>query len=187
MTFANAGPHEIGGRSLCVDLLMSLAVSSGITRLSVVPTLLGAAVVLIAPRHSDPALAGTTSLRPAHFAPAPGWQVKEGGAHACVGVSASRCLRVTSVASTTRFRDCLDCLPHRTSREIRLTAPRSFCSPGDGEKPPWPLDSLELIRPPILEAKCGAGDYVLHRLGCEHLAARCLRHHACGEVHGDAA
>jgi hypothetical protein len=40
--------------------------------------------------------------------------VKEGRAHACVGVSASRCSQVTSVASTTRFRDCLECLPHRT-------------------------------------------------------------------------
>jgi hypothetical protein len=31
-----------------------------------------------------------------------------------VGVSAGRCSQVTSTASTTRWRDCLECLPHRT-------------------------------------------------------------------------
>jgi hypothetical protein len=34
-------------------------------------------------------------------------------------VSASRCSTVTSTASTTRFRDCLACLPHRTVAAMR--------------------------------------------------------------------
>ena len=34
--------------------------------------------------------------------------------HACPGVPASRCSQVRSVASTTRWRDCVECLPHRT-------------------------------------------------------------------------
>jgi hypothetical protein len=85
-----------------------------ITRLLVIPALVLASVVLFAPRHVRAAHAGAAGLVPAHFAPASGWQVREGRAHACVGVPASRCSEVTSVASTTRFRDCLECLPHRT-------------------------------------------------------------------------
>jgi hypothetical protein len=53
-------------------------------------------------------------LAPARFAPAPGWHVRHRTLHACVGVSAARCSQVTSAASTTRWRDCLECLPHKT-------------------------------------------------------------------------
>jgi hypothetical protein len=59
------------------------------------------------------------SAAPAHFAPAPGWTVREGRAHACPGVPASRCVQATSVASTVRLRDCLECLPHRTVAAMR--------------------------------------------------------------------
>jgi hypothetical protein len=86
----------------------------GITRLLVISTLVLASVALITAHHLRAAHAGAASLVPAHFAPALGWQVREGRAHACVGVPASRCSRVTSTASTTRFRDCLECLPHGT-------------------------------------------------------------------------
>ena len=55
-----------------------------------------------------------SGLAPVRFAPAAGWHVREGAVHACPGVPASRCSQVASVASTTRWRDCLDCLPHRT-------------------------------------------------------------------------
>jgi len=54
-------------------------------------------------------------LVPAHFAPSPGWHVREGSVHACPGVSARRCSQVTTVASSTRLRDCVECLPHRTT------------------------------------------------------------------------
>jgi hypothetical protein len=41
--------------------------------------LLLACVVPIAPRLPGPTLAGVTSLQPAHFAAAAGWQVREAG------------------------------------------------------------------------------------------------------------
>jgi hypothetical protein len=53
-------------------------------------------------------------LAPAHFAPAAGWHTRVGKPHACPGVPASRCVQVFSVASTTPWRDCVECLPHRT-------------------------------------------------------------------------
>jgi hypothetical protein len=53
-------------------------------------------------------------LTPAHFAPAAGWHTRVGKVHACPGVPASRCVQVFSVASTTRWRDCVGCLPHKT-------------------------------------------------------------------------
>jgi hypothetical protein len=91
-----------------------LAVSLSITRLRVILACVLLSGALTAPRHLRAAPAGAVSLAPAHFAPAAGWQQREGRVHACVGVSASRCLQVTSIASTTRFRDCLECLPHHT-------------------------------------------------------------------------
>jgi hypothetical protein len=46
--------------------------------------------------------------------PANGWDVRRNRVHACPGVLASRCSQVTSLASTTRWRDCVECLPHKT-------------------------------------------------------------------------
>jgi hypothetical protein len=54
------------------------------------------------------------ALTPAHFIPAPGWYVRTGKVRACPGVPSSRCIQATSVASTLRLRDCVECLPHRT-------------------------------------------------------------------------
>jgi hypothetical protein len=51
---------------------------------------------------------------PVQFAFAIGWRLRTGKVHACPGVRASRCSQVTSLASTTRWRDCVECLPHRT-------------------------------------------------------------------------
>jgi hypothetical protein len=59
-------------------------------------------------------LAAVSSLSAAHFVPAPAWHTRVGKVHACPGVPASRCVQVFSVASTTRWRDCVGCLPHRT-------------------------------------------------------------------------
>ena len=58
--------------------------------------------------------AATSALTPIQFAAKPGWFVGVGNAHACPGVSATKCTRVTSWASTVRWRDCVDCLPHNT-------------------------------------------------------------------------
>lgn len=76
-------------------------------------------VVLVLLGGATRSPAAITALAPARFAPAAGWQVRVGKPHACVGVSASRCSQVTTVASTTRFRDCLECLPHRTVAAMR--------------------------------------------------------------------
>jgi hypothetical protein len=53
-------------------------------------------------------------LAPLRFTPAPGWYLRHGTVHACPGTSAARCSQVTSSAATIRWRDCLECLPHRT-------------------------------------------------------------------------
>ena len=89
----------------------------GISGLMVLALLGGAATLAAASEDSKvahPAPTASARLAPARFAPAAGWQVRMGRAHACVGVSASRCSQATTVASTTRFRDCLECLPHCT-------------------------------------------------------------------------
>jgi len=54
------------------------------------------------------------ALAPARFAPGPGWHVGAARAHACVGVSAARCTQAESWAATVPWRDCPECLPHRT-------------------------------------------------------------------------
>jgi hypothetical protein len=60
---------------------------------------------------SEPALGA--SPVPVQF-PTNGWDVRRNRVHACPGVRASRCSQVTSLASTTRWRDCVECLPHKT-------------------------------------------------------------------------
>jgi hypothetical protein len=64
------------------------------------------------------AVAGAPRLRAVHFASAVGWHLRYGTVRACPGTSASRCSHVASVASTLRFRDCVECLPHRTAAAI---------------------------------------------------------------------
>ena len=54
-------------------------------------------------------------VSPPHFRHAPGWHVGSRPAHACAGVSASRCVQASGWASTVRYRDCPNCSPpHRT-------------------------------------------------------------------------
>jgi hypothetical protein len=74
--------------------------------------LIGIVVLVAAASLSLTASAAT--LTPVKFAAKPGWYVGVGKAHACPGVTASKCTRVTSWASTVRWRDCVDCLPHKT-------------------------------------------------------------------------
>jgi hypothetical protein len=64
--------------------------------------------------HAAPSTStlGATPV-PVQF-PANGWDVRRNRVHACPGVLASRCSQVTSLASTTRWRDCVECLPHKT-------------------------------------------------------------------------
>ncbi len=60
------------------------------------------------------AVTGAGPLAPVKFAKKPGWFSGVGAAHACPGVSADRCTRVSSWTATTRWRDCADCLPTKT-------------------------------------------------------------------------
>jgi hypothetical protein len=53
-------------------------------------------------------------LVPAALPPHPGWHSGHTAVHACPGVAASRCVQATTWAATIRWRDCADCLPHRT-------------------------------------------------------------------------
>ena len=56
---------------------------------------------------------------PPHFRAAPGWHVGSRPAHACVGVSASRCVDAWGWASTIPYRDCRDCVPpHATLADL---------------------------------------------------------------------
>ena len=59
------------------------------------------------------------TLVPVQFAPANPWHLRRNRVHACPGVQASRCSQVTSLASTTRWRDCVECLPHKTLAAMR--------------------------------------------------------------------
>jgi hypothetical protein len=90
-----------------------------IARLLAIPALVLVFAAPLATAHVHAALLRAVALEPAHFVPAAGWHLREGRAHACVGVPASRCSQATSVASTVRFRDCLECLPHHTVAVMR--------------------------------------------------------------------
>jgi len=54
------------------------------------------------------------ALVPVTFPARPGWYTGRAPAHACPGVSVRRCVQAESWASTTPFRDCAGCFPHRT-------------------------------------------------------------------------
>ena len=53
-------------------------------------------------------------LVPASLPPQPGWHSGHTSVRACPGVAASRCVQATTWAATIRWRDCGECLPHRT-------------------------------------------------------------------------
>ena len=54
-------------------------------------------------------------LVPAHLPPRPGWYTGQTHVHACPGVTPERCVQATTRAATIRWRDCAECLPHRTT------------------------------------------------------------------------
>ena len=62
------------------------------------------------------------TVQPPQFDHASGWNVRVGAAHACPGVSPNRCSQATSVASTSLWRDCIACLPHKTVARMSTTA-----------------------------------------------------------------
>jgi hypothetical protein len=93
------------------DLNVSLSIRRSLLIAVVVA---GVFASLVSRQRSDAAPAVVQRLEPVQFVPTVGWHVRRGSVYACPGVSASRCSSVTSTASTTRWRDCLHCLPHRT-------------------------------------------------------------------------
>lgn len=77
---------------------------------------LASVAVTLATRPAPAARRASTGARlvPVQFAPADGWKLRRTRVHACPGVPASRCSQATTLASTVRWRDCVECLPHRT-------------------------------------------------------------------------
>ena len=94
-------------------------------------------------------------VSPPHLRAAPGWHVGSTRAHACVGVSRSRCVQAEAWASTVRYRDCPDCSPpHKTLAAlppsgivIQLTNGRE--RPAYGPRGSWPprLRASQVVGP----------------------------------------
>jgi len=88
------------------------------------------------------------NVAPPHFDSAPGWHVGSTRAHACIGVSRSRCVQAEAWASTVRYRDCAYCSPpHKTLAAlapsgivIQLTNARE--RPPYGPRGSWPPPRL---------------------------------------------
>jgi hypothetical protein len=111
------------------------------------------------------------ALLPLGFAPHGGWHAGQGPVHACVGVSAARCVQRESWASTIRWRGCSECLPHETIAAlppdgIALQVGFSIEHPPVGERTAsWP--------PAIRPRDVGGGfEGVSSRYGVFQLAAR---------------
>jgi hypothetical protein len=66
--------------------------------------------------------ASAITVQPPQFDHALGWNVRVGVVHGCPGVSPHRCSQATSVASTLLWRDCIECLPHKTAAAMSTTA-----------------------------------------------------------------
>lgn len=58
--------------------------------------------------------AASLALHPARFPARAGWRTGSQAVHACPGVAPTRCESATTWAATVRWRDCVDCIPHRT-------------------------------------------------------------------------
>ncbi len=63
-------------------------------------------------------LVAALALLPVTFAPNAGWHPGHGREHACVGVSASRCVQVSTWTATVPWRGCGECLPHQTIESL---------------------------------------------------------------------
>jgi hypothetical protein len=120
------------------------------------------------------------TVTPPHFRPEPGWHVGSTRAHACVGVSRSRCVQAEAWASTVRYRDCPDCSPpHKTLAAlppsgivIQVTNARE--RPKYGRRGSWPprLRASQAVHPfegepariSVIQRFVRSGDGVEHSL-----------------------
>jgi hypothetical protein len=93
----------------------------------------------------------SVALAPAHFPARPGWHVGAGRIHACPDVPAARCRSVTSWAATVRWRDCPECLPHRTVEALPPGGVAIQLSLADTKSPGWvkPMRWVPRLRPVV--------------------------------------
>jgi hypothetical protein len=102
------------------------------------------------------ATVAAAALAPARFAARPGWHTGAARAHACPGVTPARCRSASSWAATVQWRDCGECLPHRTlaripadgvAIQVSLATERPF--PAWLRRRPWPprVDSSLVVAP----------------------------------------
>jgi hypothetical protein len=77
------------------------------------------------------------SLAPARFPARLGWHAGHGRVHACPGMARSECATVSSWAATVRWRDCAECLPHKTVQSLPPSGIAIRVSFGRGESPSW--------------------------------------------------
>jgi hypothetical protein len=84
-------------------------------------------------------------LVPAALPPQPGWHSGHTVVHACPGVAASRCVQATTWVATIRWRDCAECLPHRTVAALppggialQVTVAVEHPAPGWVPRRAWP-------------------------------------------------
>src|SRR5260370_806979 len=71
-----------------------------------------------APPFPGPGTCAAAAPAAARFAPRPGWRAGAARMHACPGVSPARCRAAWSWAASVPWRDCVECLPHRTLAQM---------------------------------------------------------------------
>jgi hypothetical protein len=89
------------------------------------------------------------SLTPARFPERPAWHVGHGRVHACPGMARSECETVSSWAATVPWRDCAECLPHKTVESLPPSGIAIQVSFGRGKSPSWvkPMSWPPRLRP----------------------------------------
>jgi hypothetical protein len=109
-------------------------------------------------------------VSPPHFHAGHGWHVGSRPAHACSGVSESRCVQASGWASTVRYRDCAICVPHETlahlpPRGVVIQLTKAHEQPPRAQVGSWP--------PRIRERDVSAGfEGVSRRYGVFQLFVR---------------
>ena len=106
---------------------------------------------------------------PARFPARPVWHVGHGRVHACPGMPRSRCTSVTSWAATVRWRDCSECLPHKTVESLPRDGIAIQVSFVRTKSPGW----VKPMRwPPRLRTMGGPFEGLPNRIGVVQLIGR---------------
>ena len=118
-------------------------------------------------------VAAPSGLAPVQFPATPGWHTGAAKPGACPGVSTSRCTQAWSWSSTVRWRDCVNCVPHRTLAVL----PRDGVIIAVSRVRERPVIAKRLIQwPPHIKASdvTGGMEGVPRRYGVYQLFARLL-------------